>query len=953
MSQGSAAETALEFRRAMEADGIVFRGGIVDDGKIHRVHIEGEGRGKRNGWYVLHADGKPAGAYGSWRAGLSVKWSAQGSKRMSRGDRRDLAAKVKADRGRRADEEEAVFTAAAARAQAIWNAAAPATDDHPYLKRKGVKSHGLRVGTWEKVKHDTGEIYASISNSLLVPIRDARGAIVSLQAIFPEKRGGRDKDFLFGGRKKGCFFTIGKPADIEGLKTVAFGEGYATCATVFEATGIGVFVIFDAGNMVDVASVVRAKFPERRLVFCADDDRWTNSPVTNPGKTRAVEASQAVSEPCVVVLPSFSDLEGRPTDFNDMALREGIEAVKARIMWAVEHKLSMAADPQAEVTKTARERPAPETALRQPGPAVAALAPAQAAPEVNNAESDESLEAHDDRDYSRYFAILGHNRGSAFFFQHEGRQVLEWPLSALMSEGVQFTLADMNWWEREFPGTGRGDNAGHNRKMAGNWLLRTAQRKGIFSSRGKIRSRGAWIDDGRHVYHLGDSLWVDGKIVEVTKIKSRFVYEMVEEMPAPAETRLTDAEGMHLVSVAKMFKWERPVSGLLAAGWVALAPICGVLAWRPHIWVTGEAHCGKSTFVNQYAYPLTNKMASFHQGQSTEAGIRQELERDARPVIIDESESNNERDRHRVSAILTMTRQASSDSEAKTHKGTTGGKSMAFHIRSMFALSSIQVGLEQQADYERFARLSMLKPGGEGDQDRWQVLAEELHKIATDETIGARLMRRVLDLLPITLKNVKTFRIAAGRIFGNQRDGDQYGTLLAGYWSLVNATEARDSDADELINSCDWEEHREATQVSEPTRARTALMRARIRHSSVEMTVHSLVTVAAGGKVPGVDIGAAVAKTVLKGYGMKVQHSHGGRLVDCALLLQNTSEQIPKLLRDTSYAAGWRDQLLRAGAERHERNERFGADVGKCIRLPLQLVLDEVEEDDSVGQAPM
>jgi hypothetical protein len=86
---------------------------------------------------------------------------------------------------------------------------------------------------------------------------------------------------------------------------------------------------------------------------------------------------------------------------------------------------------------------------------------------------------------------------------------------------------------------------------------------------------------------------------------------------------------------------------------------------------------------------------------------------------------------------------------------------------------------------------------------------------------------------------------------------------------------------------------------------------------------------------------------------MRVQYGPSGRPIDCDLLLQNTSEQIPRLLRDTSYAAGWRDQLLRAGAVRHERAERFGDDVGRCIKLPLRLVLDEVEEADSIDQAPM
>ena len=227
----SAGDCILAFRGEMESHGLAFRGELKADGVLHRVHVEGDKKGSKNGWYKLHLDGIPAGAFGSWSkmaGSTSVKWSMKGSIKLSKAERKKLLAKRKADEKARAEAERIKHENAAAKANAVWNAAKPAPINHPYLVRKGVQPHGLRVGDWVKdfIDDETGEVTRTITvpNALLVPIYEAntggKRVIVSLQAIFPDSKNAlsRDKDFLRDGKKRGCFFVIGKPLEVDGVE---------------------------------------------------------------------------------------------------------------------------------------------------------------------------------------------------------------------------------------------------------------------------------------------------------------------------------------------------------------------------------------------------------------------------------------------------------------------------------------------------------------------------------------------------------------------------------------------------------------------------------------------------------------------------------------------------------------------------------------------------------------
>ena len=103
------------------------------------------------------------------------------------------------------------------------------------------------------------------------------------------------KRFMTGGRIAGCYYAIGRPMD-----KLLLAEGYATAATLHEATGAAVAVCFNCGNLEAVARAIRVKFPRLQLIVVADNDCATPG---NPGLTKARKAALATG--ALLAVPTF------------------------------------------------------------------------------------------------------------------------------------------------------------------------------------------------------------------------------------------------------------------------------------------------------------------------------------------------------------------------------------------------------------------------------------------------------------------------------------------------------------------------------------------------------------------------------------------------------------------------------------------------------------------------
>lgn len=270
---------------------------IREEGVIQRFSTNGK-KGDTSGWCIWYG---MAGAFGNWRTGESCRWHCRAYGELNREERRRIDRQIKQAEARRKHELEAGYQQVAEQARADIQGFCPATADHPYLIEKGIQPHGALID----------------GRNVLIITMYYKGKIVSYQRIFPVRLpDGTNKRFLKGGRKKGCYHPIGN----KGEGDLGICEGFATGASIHEATGDDVIVAFDAGNLLPVARAMRDKYPDRKIILWADDDYRRvdrNGYPENIGIIKATEAALAVNG--YLAVPDFGDKrpEGA-TDFNDL-----------------------------------------------------------------------------------------------------------------------------------------------------------------------------------------------------------------------------------------------------------------------------------------------------------------------------------------------------------------------------------------------------------------------------------------------------------------------------------------------------------------------------------------------------------------------------------------------------------------------------------------------------------
>lgn len=540
-----------------------------------------------------------------------------------------------------------------------------------------------------------------------------------------------------------------------------------------------------------------------------------------------------------------------------------------------------------------------------------------------------------------YFRMLGYqkdvNVNLYHFYSYKSKSVISLSPSAMTRPNL-LQLAPLEWWEGYFPRYGKG--GGFELDAAQDWLINESVSARIFNSKW-IRGRGAWIDERKGpngqivkdvVIHAGEKLIVNGTPTDFDEYNSKYIYEIGEDMGFKPAEQLTTKQASVLLDILSLVNWEREVDAYLLAGWCVVAPMCGALNWRPHIWVTGGAGSGKSWIFEKLVRRLLGESGLSVQGETSEAGLRQMLKHDALPVVFDEAEGEDKKAQDRMSDVLSLMRSSSASDGGIMAKGTSGGRANTYRIRSCFAFASIAIQLTHQSDRTRVTILS-LKKGDKSEErnQRWKQLQKKYHDTISED-YSDRLRARTIAMLPTILKNAETFSAAAAAELGQQRAGDQVGVLLAGAYSLRSSKEVSYKEALAWIQKRNWNEEKSQEQ----SRDELALIQhilgqiTRIERPSggvEERTIGELVRIAAG----------IIRDNIFDPHHAQDRLNRIGiKTVKASVVIGNSVDAINKFLVGTHWAKNYNKILVRLDGAEDCEPTRFASGMKvRATKIPL------------------
>lgn len=599
--------------------------------------------------------------------------------------------------------------------------------------------------------------------------------------------------------------------------------------------------------------------------------------------------------------PLCSEETGQPVNSFDLSVYYDHGGDRSKAFKAAADELGIS------LKRERAEAPPAETKQAEPEP--------EQPPTDNTAEHDPS-ETFD-------FITLGFNDGYGYFLPKRTEQVTRVSMGSLRKQHL-LQLASLAWWESHFP-----TKNGVDWDAAYDAVNRWCEQAGVYDPANQ-RGRGAWFDAGRSVLHLGDRLMIDNQRTPLTGYRGRFIYarQAAFENAFDAEPSTTD-DGLKIAKLFEQLNWAKPEHAFFTMGWVALAPICGALSWRPHLWLTAQRGSGKSWTQENMIDKLVGRQMIYCQGGTTEAGIRQKVQFDARPIMFDEAESEDQRAMSRIQSVIELARQASSDTGAEIMKGTANGAGMSFRMRSMFMMGSINVGLRQAADESRFTVVSLNKAQKTAESvAKFRAFEAEVMDTLTEDFCKA-VRARAYHMIPVIRANAKTFSNAVAMKMGSQRIGDQVGTLLAGYWAMIDDSLFELDEAKAIVNTLDLEEAKQAEEVSDEDNCLNRILQRQVRvelpNGPANRSIGELVGMALG---EGSDVlDERTAKDTLPRFGIKIVRDQ--------IQISNTHHEVETCLIGTPWQAGWSRILTRLdGAKPGNSVSKFAGSTTRYVSIP-------------------
>jgi energy-coupling factor transporter ATP-binding protein EcfA2 len=308
---------------------------------------------------------------------------------------------------------------------------------------------------------------------------------------------------------------------------------------------------------------------------------------------------------------------------------------------------------------------------------------------------------------------LGHNAGNYYLIPPSG-QLRKFSAESLESgRGVKSLLVgqgpDVEAWCIERFLT---QNDSWNPKAAGLWIIERCNEKGVFDpDRADFRSVGVWRDrHGLAVAHCGNcQVLSDGSVDLLQSSSIGAIMVGAGAIDPPSFVSISANLRLDLLNrIRELWGWKQNTDADNWLGWVAAACLGGFPEWRSHLYVHGSRGSGKSKLL-ELAGALLGDLAGEVINDATEAGLRQSRNNEARPLLIDEFEPDeNTRNASRQDGMLALFRRMSGGKGGRISRGGADHASKSFRMLGAAYVSSINHIQFEPQDGSRFVVLGLL-----------------------------------------------------------------------------------------------------------------------------------------------------------------------------------------------------------------------------------------------------
>lgn len=433
------------------------------------------------------------------------------------------------------------------------------------------------------------------------------------------------------------------------------------------------------------------------------------------------------------------------------------------------------------------------------------------------------------------------------------------------------------------------------------YVLTESQKAGYWDE-SRIKKNGIWKINGNIYFHDGDKLLKNNKPFDLGPYdgflfpKNEFPYLKITDAEISAE------EKKELMELISKLSWKHDFCASVALGWVVVAPLCGILPWRPHLWITGGFGSGKST-VKHLLLERMLKIFSVSLLETTPAGVRQMLNEYSVPFLLEEAESDDFDSMQKLKFFVKQVSNASDAGSSRSVKGSSGGTHTEFELRFMAAFCSIHVNLIAPQYRSRFSILELVEDkhngfsGPGGTEERFENLIKG--------DFADRFLKWRLNRVNLIMDNYQMFYLEMKKNFSS-RFASQYGMTLSACWTFIHDKKAIDSDVMSYVSQMKHlQEVSDETSIKNEANCFETLFSKKIIDGGHSYSIGEIVERIYRPSKFGDEIKKTEdLKKLLEIYGMKINREQ-------ALAICNTHSELKNLFTGTPYVSGWRQHLVR------------------------------------------